>query len=165
VPLLETGGKTDFRFGNDPTAHFAPVMVDRKLEDGTKIALGGSELTMHPHPGHTRGAASFTLVVKDGGRDYRVLIANMPSINPGVVLTGKPSYPGIAEDYARTFRELRSMTADIWLSSHAGQFDLRHKHKPGDRYDPSRFDDPAGYRAALEGLEKAYRDQLERERR
>jgi photosystem II stability/assembly factor-like uncharacterized protein/glyoxylase-like metal-dependent hydrolase (beta-lactamase superfamily II) len=165
VPLLESGGKADFRFGNDPTAHFAPVTGDRKIEDGTTIALGGTELTMHLHPGHTRGAASFTLVAKDGGRDYRVLIANMPSINPGVVLTGKPSYPGIVDDYARTFRELRSMTADIWLSSHAGQFDLHRKHKPGDPYDPTRFIDPAGYRAVLDGLEKAYRDQLDRERR
>ena len=160
APLLESGGKTDFRFGSDPSAHFAPVAVDRRIEDGGKIALGGTELTLHLHPGHTRGAASFTLTVKDDDRSYRVLIANMPSINPGVVLTGKPSYPGIADDYARSFRELRGITADLWLSSHAGQFDLHSKHKPGDPYAPQRFIDPAGYRGALDALEKAYRDQL-----
>jgi metallo-beta-lactamase class B len=163
--LLESGGKADFRFGNDPDFRFAPVSVDRKIEDGGKISLGGTELTLHLHPGHTRGSTSFTFAVADAGRTYQVLIANMPSINPGVVLTGKPSYPGIAEDYARTFRELKAITPEIWLSSHAGQFGLHSKYKPGDPYKPERFIDVAGYRKELEGLEKAYRDQLAHEAR
>jgi photosystem II stability/assembly factor-like uncharacterized protein/glyoxylase-like metal-dependent hydrolase (beta-lactamase superfamily II) len=163
--LLETGGKADFRVGNDPTARFAPVTVDRKIEDGGKIALGGTELKLHLSPGHTRGASSFTLTVPDGARKYHVLIANMPSINPGVVLTGKPSYPGIADDYARTFRDLKAIAPEIWLASHASQFRLHNKYQPGDAYKPERFIDPAGYRGALDALEKAYRDQLARERR
>jgi photosystem II stability/assembly factor-like uncharacterized protein len=164
VPLLETGGKADFRFSNDPTAHFPPVPVDRKLDDGDKISLGGVELTRLRSYGHTKGATSFTFAVTDSGRTYQVLVANMPSINPGVVLTGKPSYPGIADDYARTFRDLKAITPQIWLASHASQFQLHTKHKPGDPYDPTRFIDPAGYRATLDDLEKAYSEQLAREK-
>jgi len=164
APLFETGGKSDFRWGNDPGAQFTPVKVDRKIEDGGKIALGGTELTLHLHPGHTKGAASFTFTVHDEGRDYRVLIANMPSINPGVVLTAKPAYPGINDDYARTFRGLGAMTPEIWLSSHASQFGMHRKHKPGDPYNPARFIDPDGFRTSLAGLEKLYQDQLARER-
>jgi photosystem II stability/assembly factor-like uncharacterized protein/glyoxylase-like metal-dependent hydrolase (beta-lactamase superfamily II) len=164
APLLESGGKADFRFGNDPAAYFTPVTVDRKIADGGKIALGGTELTLHPSPGHTRGAVSFTFPVADGGRTYQVLIANMPSINPGVVLTGKPSYPGIADDYALTFRTLKAITPEIWLASHASQINLHAKYKPGDEYKPERFVDPAGFRTALEALEKSYNDQLAREK-
>src|SRR6185312_15818962 len=105
APLLESGGKADFRFGNDQAAHFEPVHVDRRLADGATIALGGTELTLHHHPGHTRGASSFTFTVHDGAGsaacDYRVIIANMPSINAGVKLTGMPGFPDIAQAYAR----------------------------------------------------------------
>jgi photosystem II stability/assembly factor-like uncharacterized protein/glyoxylase-like metal-dependent hydrolase (beta-lactamase superfamily II) len=161
--LLDTGGKADFRFGGDPTAWFAPVAADRKLGDGEKITLGGTELTLHLSPGHTRGAASFTMTVPEGDRKYQVLIANMPSINPGVVLTGKPSYPGIADDYGRTFHDLKAITPEIWLASHAGQFGLHTKYHPGDTYNPERFVDPSGFRTALDTLERAYKEQIGRE--
>src|SRR5436190_17239889 len=58
--LLESGGKADFRFGEVPSARFPAVSVDRTLKDGEKISLGGTELTAHHHPGHTKGATSFT---------------------------------------------------------------------------------------------------------
>jgi metallo-beta-lactamase class B len=82
--LLETGGKSDFRFGDTPGARFEPVTVDQTFTDGGKISLGGTELTAHLHPGHTKGATSFTLNVLENGKTYRVIIANMGSINPGV---------------------------------------------------------------------------------
>jgi metallo-beta-lactamase class B len=158
--LIASGGKTDFRFGADRSAWFEPVEADEKLKDAGKISLGGTVLTVHLHPGHTRGAASFTFDVADSGRTYHVLIANMPSINPGVVLRGNPKYPEIAADYARTFRAMKAITPEIWLASHAGQFHLHEKYKPGDPYRPERFIDPAGYRAALDELEREYLRQV-----
>jgi hypothetical protein len=38
------------------------------------------------------------------------------------------------------------------------------EYKPGDAFDPDRFVDPRGFKAAVEQLEKTYRDQLARER-
>jgi metallo-beta-lactamase class B len=58
--LLETGGKADFRFGNDSFARFEPVTVDRTFKDNDTISLGGTVLTTHLHAGHTKGATSFT---------------------------------------------------------------------------------------------------------
>ena len=144
---------------------FDPVKVDQRLKDGDKIALGGVELTAHHHPGHTKGATSFSLNVRDGQRDYRVLIANTDSINPGVKVSGMPKYPNITADYARTFHEQKDMQLDIWLSSHAAQFDMHKKHQPGDAYNPDRFVDPQGFHASVDRLEKIYRDHLEEERR
>jgi len=163
--LLESGGKADFRFGDTPSARFEPVKVDQKLKDGDTISLGGTVLTAHHHPGHTKGATSFTLDVPESGKTYRVVIANMGSINPGVTVSGMPKYPGITQDYARTFREQKAMTIDVWLASHASQFGMHDKYKPGDPYSPERFVDPKGFRAAVEQLEKVYLEQLRREKK
>jgi len=162
--LLEDGGKSDFRFGDDPDTNFEPVQVDRRLKDQDTVVLGGVTLTAHHHPGHTKGATSFTLIVREDGRDYRVVIANMGSINPGVMVSGMPSYPTIGDDYARTFAAQKALPVDVFLASHASQFGMHAKYKPGDAYDPNRFVDAAGYLAAVERLEKIYLEQLARER-
>jgi len=162
--LLEDGGVSDFRFGDGRTPSFAAVKVDRRLKDQDAITLGGVTLTAHHHPGHTKGATSFTTTVREGGRDYRVVVANMGSINPGVTVSGMPKYPTIAADYARTFAAQKALPVDIFLASHAAQFGMHDKYKPGDAYDPSRFVDPKGYLAAVERLEKIYVDQLAQER-
>jgi metallo-beta-lactamase class B len=107
---------------------------------------------------------SYGLTVKEGGKEYGVLIANMGTINPGVKLLGNARYPGIAEDYARTFERQKALTCDIFLSSHASQYGMHRKYTPGAAYDPERFVDPAGYRRAVEAAEGAYMRQLAEER-
>jgi metallo-beta-lactamase class B len=161
---LEDGGKSDFRFGDSPETFYDPVQVDRRLKDQDTIALGGVTVTAHHHPGHTKGATSFTLTVRENGRDYRVAIVNMGSINPGVTVSGMPKYPTIADDYARTFAAQKALPIDVFLASHAAQFGMHEKYKPGDAYDPNRFVDPAGYLRAVERLEGIYREQLATER-
>jgi len=163
--LLESGGRTDFRFGEVTESQFTPVKVDRRLKDGDTISLGGTVLTAHHHPGHTKGATSFTLDVREAGKTYRVGIINSGSINPGVKVSGMPKYPGITQDYARTFHDQKEMKIDVWLASHAGQFKLHEKYKPGDPYNPDRFVDPKGFHESVERLEKLYRDQLAEERK
>jgi metallo-beta-lactamase class B len=158
--LLEDGGISDFRFGDGRTPSFEAVKVDRRLKNQDTIELGGVTLTAHHHPGHTKGATSFTFTVREGGRDYRVVIANMPGINAGVTVGGMPKYPTIADDYARTFAAQKALPVDVFLASHAAQFRLHEKYKPGDSNDPIRFVDPAGFRAAVERLEAIYREQL-----
>ena len=120
---------------------------------------------MHLHPGHTKGAASYEVTEEDGSQTYDVLIANLPSINPGVTLLVNPKYPNIMADYANTLAQLKSLHPDIFLSSHASQFDLHRKYQPGDTYQPLRFVDPAGFRAAVDQYRAAYDAQLERERK
>jgi len=161
--LLESGAKSDFRFGDDPGARFEPVQVDRRLNNGNKIELGGVILTAHHHPGHTKGATSFTFDVRENNKIYRVGIMNMPGINPGVRVGGMPKFPEIAQAYARTFHDQKEMKIDVWLASHAAQFDMHKKYQQGDAYNPDRFVDPTGFQAAVVRLEKLYRDQLVKE--
>lgn len=162
--LIESGGKTDFIFGNRPSMNFAPAKVDRTFKDGSRITVGNVTLTAHLHAGHTKGATSFTFDVPENGRTYHVIIANMGSINPGVKVSGMTNYPSITKDYANTFMAQKELKVDVFLASHASQFKLHEKYKPGDAYDPDRFVDPDLYLSSVRQLEKTYLDQLARER-
>ena len=161
--LLESGAKSDFRFGDDPGARFEPIKVDRRLKNDDKIELGGTILTAHHHPGHTKGATSFTFYVRENNKTYRVGIMNMPGINPGVHVSGMPKFPEIAQAYAQTFHDQKEMKISVWLASHAAQFDMHKKYQEGDAYNPDRFVDPEGFHTAVAHLEKLYRDQLVKE--
>jgi metallo-beta-lactamase class B len=161
--LLEDGGKSDFHFGA-PEFNYAPVNVAERIQDGQTLKFGGTEITVHLHPGHTKGSASYAIPVTEGGRTYRVLIANIGTINPGVKLVGNAKYPGIAQDYAKTFEKQKALTCDIFLSSHASQYGLHRKYASGAAYDPVRFVDPSGYQQAVAAAEAAYRKQLAKER-
>ena len=162
APLLESGGKTDYLFGSN--GWFNPVKVDRTFQDGDKIELGGTELTAHLTPGHTKGSTSYTLDIAEGGRTYHVLIANLGTINPGTVLLHNREYPDIAGDYAQTFRILRALPCDIFLTSHASQFGLFSKYRPGMPYDPDRFLDHGIYLRVIDRQENAFLEQLEEEK-
>jgi metallo-beta-lactamase class B len=94
-----------------------------------------------------------------------VLIVNMGSINPGVNVSYMPGFPGITEAYMKTFERQKQLKPDVWVSSHAGHFNMHQKYKPGDPYDPNRFVDPAGYVQKVELYEKRFREQLEKDRK
>lgn len=162
--MLETGGGVDYRYPNGRGPIYEPVKVDRRLKDGDKVGLGDMELTVHHHPGHTKGSTSFTFVVKDGGKSYNVLLVNMGSINPGVNVSGMPGFPEITRAYTDTLAKQKAMRPDIYVSSHASQFDLHKKYQPGDAYDPVRFVDPDGYQFKIQFYEKRFLAQLQRER-
>lgn len=68
-----------------------------------------------------------------------------------------PGYPTVGKDYAYTLGALKKSQFDIWLSSHAGQFGLHDKHKPGDKYNPQAFIDRKGFDEAINDLQNAYR--------
>ena len=162
--LLETGGGYDFRFPKGRGSIYEPIKVDQRLKDGDKVRLGEMELTVHHHPGHTKGATSFTYTTQEAGRKYNVLIVNMGSINPGVNVNFMQMFPQITEAYATTLAKQKQMKPDVWVSSHAGHFNMHDKYKLGDPYDPNRFVDPAGYQAKIEFYEKRFRDQLAKDR-
>lgn len=161
-PLLEDGGFSDPRFGGKVS--FPPIHVDRVIRDGEVLELGDAKLTVMEAPGHTQGSVSYLMKVHEGGKDYNVAIANMGSINPGVRLAVNPTYPGIAEDYAKTFRTQKALPVDIWVAGHASQYELHKKHKPGQAYDPATFVDPEGYKASVAHYEKLYLDQIAAEK-
>ena len=163
APVLEDGGFSDPHFGGKVS--FRPVAVDKVVADGEIIRLGQTRLKVIESPGHTAGSVSYTMTVREGGREFRVVIANMGTINRGKRLVVDPTYPGVAEDFAKTFRRQKAMDIDIWVAAHGSQYGMHRKHSPGQPYSPETFVDPEGFRAAVERLEALYHAQLAEERK
>jgi metallo-beta-lactamase class B len=153
------GGRSDYSVKGDVSV-YEPVKVDRILHNGDTIKLGGMQLTMLHHPGHTKGSCSYLFDVKDKERTYRVLIANMPTIITDKKFSDIPAYPNIAKDYAYTLNAMKHLTFDIWLASHGSQFDLTSKHKPGSAYNPAAFMDRKGYYDEIADLQKEYDEKI-----
>ncbi len=162
APVLEDGGFSDPHFGGRQS--FAPVEVDRIISDGDVLELGDARLTVVEMPGHTAGSSGYAMTVHEAGRDYNVIVANMGTINAGKQLVVDPTYPGVADDFAETFRKQKEMEIDVWVAAHGSQYNLHDKWAPGNPYDPNTFVDPDGFRLAVERLERLYLDQIEAER-
>ena len=161
APVLEDGGFSDPHFGG--RVSFRPVKVDRVIADGEVIELGATRLRVIETPGHTAGSCSYSMSVREAGREFSVVIANMGTINRGKRLVVDPTYPGVADDFAETFRRQKEMDIDVWVAAHGSQYGLHGKYKSGDPYSPDTFVDPDGFRAAVERLEALYLKQLEEE--
>ncbi|MDG2089472.1 MAG: subclass B3 metallo-beta-lactamase [Arenicellaceae bacterium] len=156
--VLEDGGFSDPHFGGKQS--FAPVTVDHRIEAGEVIELGDIRLTVHEHGGHTEGSSSYSMRVHEAGHDYNVVIANMGTINQGKKLVVNPTYPGVAEDFAETFRLQKAMQVDVWVGAHSGHYQLHEKYQPGDPYSPETFVDPEGFLAQVERLEGLFLEQI-----
>ncbi len=161
--VLEDGGFSDPHFGGRES--FKPVSVDRIISDGEVIELGDIRLRVYEHPGHTEGSSSYAMQVRENGRDYAVVIANMGTINSGKKLVVDPTYPGVADDFAETYTRQKAMDVDVWVAAHGGHYGMHDKYQPGQAYSPDTFVDPDGFAAAVERLERIYLEQLAEERR
>ncbi|MGH9519706.1 MAG: subclass B3 metallo-beta-lactamase [Terriglobales bacterium] len=164
VPVVESGGRADFDYGNVAADQYPRAKVDRALHDGDTVRLGGTVLVAHLTPGHTRGCTTWTLNVTEGDRTYHVVIVGSTSVNPGYKLVNNRSYPGIARDYERTFRVLRSLPCDIFLGAHGSYFDLPAKFAALQAGHPQAFVDPAGYAAFVNEAERTFQAELTKQR-
>lgn len=160
APALARGGKDDPVLGNQFL--FPPVQADRLVKDGDAVTLGGTTLTAHLTPGHTAGCTTWSLKVED----LNAVIVCSTSILPTTKLGAEPSYPGIAEDYARTFQTLRGLPCDLFLAAHGSFYDLKDKAERLRKGEgPNPFVDPDGYRSYLDRNERTFRERLERDRK
>ncbi|MBE7174501.1 MAG: subclass B3 metallo-beta-lactamase [Williamsia sp.] len=164
APVLKSGGTNDYEMGGKG-ALFVPVAPDRLLHDKDTIHLGDATLTMLHHPGHTKGSCSYLFTTKDSSRSYRVLIANMPTIIVDRAFKEVKEYPQIAADYAYTLHAMKGLSFDIWVASHASQFQLSDKQKVGDAYHPQAFSDRAEYDQELAELQAEYVEKMTKEKR
>jgi len=164
VSVVESGGKTDFQYGNTASSLYAPAKVDRVLHDGDEVTLGGAVLVAHLTPGHTKGCTTWTMKVTDGGRTYDVVIVGSPNVNPGYKLVHNTAYPQIAEDYERMWVVLKSLPCDIFLGAHGGYFGLEEKYALRKEGGPNPFVDPEGYKKFVVQKEQEFHAELAKQK-
>ena len=153
--VIATGGKGQYLYAEG----WKPCAVDRVLKDGDTVTLGEATLTARLTPGHTRGCTTWTMKAVDGGKARNVVIIGSPNVNPGYQLVGNRDYPEIADDFAKTFRLLKSLPCDIFLGAHGNYYGMVEKFARLQK-DPKTnpFVDPEGYRAYVEDREKNFRE-------
>jgi metallo-beta-lactamase class B len=160
VPVVESGGKTDFQYGAEAASQFPVTKVDRVLHDGDEVKLGGVVLVAHKTPGHTKGCTTWTMKVLEDSKTYNVVIVGSPNVNTGYKLVGNTEYPAIAQDYELTFRTLQSLPCDVFLGAHGAYFGMEAKFarmKPGG---VNPFVDPEGYKSYVAEREQTFRKEL-----
>ncbi len=164
VPIVESDGPKDFQKPPD-SVRFPSTPVDHVLHDGEVNRLGNTQITAVLTPGHTPGCTTFTMNVMEGNHTYRVVIIGSPNVNPGYRFVGKPSYPGILEDYQKTFNVLKRLSCDIFLVAHGSYFGLLDKVKVVRSKHRNPFVDPAGYKSYVKEAEKRFLAELAKQQR
>jgi metallo-beta-lactamase class B len=164
VPVVESGGKTDFEYGNSPAFLYRPTKVDRVLHDGEEVRFGGVVLVAHLTPGHTKGCTTWTMEVTERGKTSKVVILGSPNVNPRYKLVNDTAYPQIAEDYERMWRVLKSLPCDIFLGAHGNYFGLEEKYALMKEGSANPFVDPGGYKKYIAQKEQDFRTELAEQR-
>lgn len=159
--VIAEGGQGQYLYAD---SRWAPCKVDRVLDDGDEVKLGGTTLVARSTPGHTRGCTTWTWQVTDGDKKHNVVVVGSPNVNPGYQLVGNLAYPEIADDFAKTFAVLKALPCDVFLGAHGNYYGLRAKHDRLAKSGANPFIDPQGYKAYVAEREQAYRTKLAEQR-
>jgi metallo-beta-lactamase class B len=163
VGVVESGGKSDFQYGDDAKLSYPATHVDRVLHDGDEVKLGDTALTAHKTAGHTRGCTSWSLKVREAGNTYDVVIVGSPNVNPGYKLVQNASYPEIADDFARGFRVLKSLPCDVFLGAHGGYYGMEQKYAKLNAGGANPYIDSEGYKNYVAEREQAFLVELQKQ--
>jgi len=158
IPQHARGGLDDPHFGNKYP--YPPIVADRILRDRSIVSLGGTTLTAHLTPGHTRGCTTWTTRIQ--GLD--VVFVGSPT-TPFDRVLGNPAYPDLVSDYRRQFERLKSLEVDVFLASHGNFFDLEKKRAAlgGRKQKGNPFVDREGYHRFVTGAETRFEERVRNE--
>ena len=84
------------------------------------------------------------------------MIANFPSVIVDRKFSEIKDYPNIERDYIQTFKAMKNIDFNLWVASHASQFNLHDKRKPGAVYNPKVFMNKNEYFEKINELEKSF---------
>ncbi len=164
--VVALGGDAEaLESGRDNSAigarNFEPVPVDRVIEDGDTVTLGGMTLRALWTGGHTQGATMWMTTVQEGGNTYSVAFRGGEIPNAGAQLFNNPRHPTVVADTQRTLQRLKELEApDLFLHN--------HPQDPPQELDPALPVDPRcatcfdaeGFREFVAGVEARFEAML-----
>ena len=171
-PLLEGG----YYPGQEDTEalKFPPVKVDRVIGQGDKITIpdlvgkGKAKrdltLTAHMTPGHSPGCTTWTTVAREKKWNHTVVFFCSATVALNK-LVGKPTYPGIVDDYKKTFQASKGIIADVFLAPHPEMFKMEDKRPQIGKYaGVNPFIKAGEFHAFVRDAEKAFNEGLAKQR-
>lgn len=139
--------------------------IDRIIDAGDTVSLGGTTLTAHLMPGHTKGCISWSMNLQEAGKSYYTLIEC--SLNGQFLqYVDNTDYPGIVDDMRSTYQKSRELPVEVFLSSHGVFYGLDEKYaklQARGESDPNPFVDPDGYQAHVDEFEGTFEAALARQ--
>jgi metallo-beta-lactamase class B len=138
TPTLERGSVD---YGPSAGEPFPPVKVDQVASDNGRLGLGPVVMTAHLTPGHTKGCTTWTTRLVHRGKPREVMFWCSTTV-AGHQLAGRESYPGMARDYAASFRTLKALKADVFLAPHPEFARIEQKRARAAAGDRDAFIDP-----------------------
>ncbi len=149
--VVESGDAHDF--GGPGLLPYAPVHVNHVLHDGETVRLGGVVLVAHKTAGHSRGCTTWTMTTRIADRPEPVVIVGGYAPLDSYRLVASPghpaSYPGIAADFAATFKTLRALPCEVFLGAHGSYFDMQAKLRRLPSEGQRVWMDPVGYQSLI----------------
>jgi metallo-beta-lactamase class B len=139
--------------------------IDRIVDDGDTVSLGGTSLTAHLLPGHTPGCLAWSTELEEAGRRYFTLIEC--SLNGEFLqYVDNADYPTIVEDMRATYAKARQLPVQVFLSSHGVFYGLEEKFarlQTRQADEPNPYIDPDGYQAHVDEFERSFETALARQ--
>jgi metallo-beta-lactamase class B len=101
--------------------------------------------------------------VKDGNNTRSVIFFCSATIALNKLVTN-PTYPGIIDDYRKTFAWARDVKADIFLAPHPEMYGMEEKLAKVVDGSPNPFVKPTEFNTYVAGLEKAFDEGLAKQK-
>ena len=139
-----------------------PVTVDAKLRDGETVTLGDTSLVAILAPGHTPGCTVWTTNAREQDKTYVVAFYGCARPNDSVQLIGNARFPNLVEQTRETFRRMRTLAPDIYVTMHPEELFAGKVESMRAKTRPHPLDDPKAWPKLLDEVEADFAEHLKR---
>jgi len=175
--VIESGGANNPRLVYTPyklmswagILKYPAARVDHRVKDNETIHLGSLAVTAHVTPGDGFDCTTWTFMVRDRDRDFRVVHRCNLELPYSASLVEPEKPPGIRAGFEQTIAMLRNLPVDIWLTSQGREYGRFRKYQESlTSADPvAPFVDPNGYAESIDKAEAVFHrllDEQEKQR-
>lgn len=144
-------------FGWVGITDYPAARVDHRVADGDIVRVGPLTFTAHVMP-HAPTCTTWTFAVREGTRDFQVVHRCRLEV-PANAGDDTANDAGRRADFEQSFRALRSLPVDIWLTSQGREYGRYRKFQASlSAADPvAPFVDREGYLRAIDDAEARLR--------